>query len=154
MPESPLVALCYVSSSVTRMTDDEIGALLRASRDRNATNQVTGLLLYCDGNFMQYIEGPSQGIEPIWESIQRDPRHRGVMLLFHEVVPERLFEGWSMAYTATQPCELAQLMQRVEDQQYPPAVSERARLIGTLLQNFWKLSWSRGWDAGLRHESG
>lgn len=93
---------------------------------------------------MQYIEGPQQGLESVWTSIQRDPRHRGVTLLFHEVVPERLFNDWSMAYTATQPYELEQLMQCLEDRQNPPIGSDRAELIGMLLQNFWKLSWSRG----------
>lgn len=144
LPDSPMIAVCYVSSAVEPLSDAAIDALLLASRARNQSNQVTGMLLYCDGNFMQYIEGPSQGLEPIWKSIQRDPRHRGMTTLFEEPVPQRVFRGWSMAYKATQPPELAGLLQSVENLPAPAEGADRPQLIGSLLQSFWQLCWSRG----------
>jgi hypothetical protein len=92
----PLYLVLYVSSATHPMTDAEIAALLAQSRDRNALLDITGVLLYRDGNFMQAIEGPTEAMQAVYGSIQRDPRHHNLITLIETTVPTRSFSGWAM----------------------------------------------------------
>lgn len=143
MSTPQLQSICYVSAAVQRLSQAEIDALLQQSRTRNQSLDVTGLLLYCDGSFMQYFEGPAPGVEQIWSSIRRDRRHTSVTTLFEEPITERLFQDWSMGFEATPPPSLVELMRRTDHQRtavQPGAFSPH--IVGLLLQNFRRLNWS------------
>jgi hypothetical protein len=92
------------------LTESELEHLLAAARERNREHGVTGLLLYCDGNFMQYFEGPKVDVALIWEVIRRDCKHHDIVTLFDRTVPERLFADWTMAYRSTEPPDFAALL--------------------------------------------
>ena len=55
-----LLSITYVSAARQRFSNDEIEKLLAFSRVKNAARDVSGLLLYWDGNFLQYVEGPPE----------------------------------------------------------------------------------------------
>lgn len=93
-----LHALMYVSTASHPPSQAEITHLLERSRARNAQQQVTGVLLYSHGNFMQYLEGPAEGIAAIYEAIKADKLHHGLIELLHEPIAAREFADWSMAY--------------------------------------------------------
>lgn len=48
-------------------------------------------LLYWDGNFLQYIEGRKDQIDPLMARIKRDPRHRGITILQREEIAAPAF---------------------------------------------------------------
>ncbi len=54
--ESNLYCIVYLSSATNLMTDAEIEALLVSARNSNAAQNITGVLMYLDGNFVQCIE--------------------------------------------------------------------------------------------------
>lgn len=140
--EPQLRSACYVSAAVQRFSQSEIDALLQQSRTRNRKVEVTGVLLYCDGSFMQYFEGPAAGVEQLWSSIRRDPRHTSVTKLFEEPTSERLFPDWSMGFQPTPPPSLIELMRRTDRQRmavYAGAFSPH--VVSVLLQNFLRLNW-------------
>lgn len=137
MSTQPLATLCYVSSAVAPLSADYLEALLRQSRDRNAANEVTGALLYCDGNFIQYLEGPTAGMAPIWASIRKDPRHSGVIVLFEDTTGERLFPMWSMAYNRSLPPDLERLLRLPRPSIDPGAHGALSQMSVRLLHNFW-----------------
>jgi Sensors of blue-light using FAD len=97
--ETGLVSLVYVSSSIQQLTGDEILDILRTARQKNERMDITGMLLYKDGNFMQALEGPRAQIENLMGSIGRDRRHRGLIQLVNKPIPDRQFAKWSMAFT-------------------------------------------------------
>jgi hypothetical protein len=90
--------LVYVSSAARLMRDDEIVELLRQSRDNNARDGISGLLLHKDGNFMQYIEGAPGAVARLHERILADPRHRQIITLLKGETEVRQFERWAMAF--------------------------------------------------------
>ena len=98
IPSSPLIHLIYVSSATKNMSDDELRELLTQSRDRNSTQNVTGLLLYVGNKFMQVLEGAMSDIDDIYSSIQKDERNTGNIVLIKEPVSERSFPNWSMGF--------------------------------------------------------
>jgi hypothetical protein len=97
-----LHALIYVSHSNSDINDHAANAIIQdilmTSRARNGRLGVTGALLYSEGCFSQVLEGEKSSIDAIYESIQRDVRHRDMTLLSFKPTPHRYFPQWSMAY--------------------------------------------------------
>lgn len=93
-----LQALVYVSTAAHHLSEAEIGHLLDRARERNAKEQVTGVLLYSHGNFMQYLEGPRAGVARIYEHIVADRLHHGIIELVREPIAVREFSDWTMAF--------------------------------------------------------
>jgi hypothetical protein len=75
----------------------------------NATLGVTGILLLVGRSFFQVLEGEPEPVERLYEKIQRDKRHRRVVVLIKEPVVHRDFEGWSMGLARVPSKELAKL---------------------------------------------
>lgn len=98
MTGSDLESIVYVSSAVKLLSLDEIQNLLARARERNGRYGVTGVLLYIGGNFMQYIEGPADGLDIIYRLIQAHELHSGIIEVSRESISERQFDGWSMAF--------------------------------------------------------
>lgn len=80
------------------MTEDELDELLDEVRANNERLNVTGMLLYKDGCFIQVIEGPQSTIENLYNSIANDDRHEDAVELLHEFIPSREFGAWTMGY--------------------------------------------------------
>jgi hypothetical protein len=93
-----LVCAVYVSSAHKLLGDEELVELLRIARQNNAARDVTGMLLYRDGNFLQVLEGPASAVDQLIEKIKRDPRHHGLILMSRKGVEERQFSEWRMAF--------------------------------------------------------
>lgn len=91
-----LFALIYISKAARLLTPAELAHLAERAQARNLIEDVTGLLLYSDGAFMQYIEGPAPGMSRIYAVIKADPMHYGMIDLLREAIHEREFGGWSM----------------------------------------------------------
>jgi len=90
--------LVYVSKASEPMSDEDLAALLEQARTRNARNDVTGMLLYKDGRFIQLLEGHEEHVQKIFDSIQRDERHYDVQLLWFRYVQYREFPDWTMGF--------------------------------------------------------
>jgi len=90
--------LIYLSSAVAPFSAADLQALLEISRRNNTASDVTGLLLYRDGDFLQVIEGEEAVLDQLYAKISRDPRHRRLTVLFRESIPSREFKDWSMGF--------------------------------------------------------
>jgi hypothetical protein len=90
-----LVRLLYASRAVDTSTE-AIESILHQSRDHNPACGVTGVLCYGGGIFLQAIEGGRMAISELYGHIQRDKRHKDVVLLHYQEILERRFAGWTM----------------------------------------------------------
>lgn len=90
-----LVRLLYASRAVDPGTES-IEAILSQSRQHNPECGITGILCYGGGIFLQAIEGGRMPVSQLYNLIQRDPRHKDVVLLHYEEISERRFGGWTM----------------------------------------------------------
>ncbi len=93
-----MLSLIYVSTSVKLMNDQELLDILQVSRGNNTAGEITGLLLYKGGNFMQVLEGDEEVITSLYEKIKIDPRHKDVSIISREQIPSRQFSVWEMAF--------------------------------------------------------
>ncbi len=90
-----LVRLLYASRAVDT-SPAAIDAILAQSRAHNMPSGITGILCYGSGVFLQAIEGGRNAISELYGHIQRDTRHKDVVLLHYEEIFERRFGGWTM----------------------------------------------------------
>ena len=93
-----MYALVYVSSESFRISDQDLEELLRQSRRNSQAADITGLLLFKDGNFMQLLEGTETAVRTAFEKIKVDHRHRSVRVLMEEETDRREFADWSMGF--------------------------------------------------------
>jgi len=95
---SDLYSLVYVSTATRLLAMEDIGRLLEKARQRNLDQDVTGVLLYSDGNFMQCLEGPAARLASVYDTIKSDSLHFGIIDLVREPIKSREFSEWSMAF--------------------------------------------------------
>src|ERR1700761_8898657 len=93
-----MFSLTYVSSAVKLFTPQELRQLLERCNENNRRRDVTGMLLYKDGSFMQVLEGKEGSVREVHETISRDPRHKGLITLLQGEIPARQFADWSMGF--------------------------------------------------------
>ena len=91
-----LVRLLYASRAAEGVGHEELGAILRKSRQNNPHSGVTGLLCLSGGIFLQVLEGGRLQVSALYSRISNDARHRDVVLLSYDEIAERRFAGWSM----------------------------------------------------------
>lgn len=90
--------LVYVSAAVGSPTRADLLALLAKAREKNHRLGITGLLLFKDGDFIQLLEGERPAVREVFDAIQADPRHSGVIVLLEGEAEGRLFADWSMGF--------------------------------------------------------
>ncbi|MDM0112932.1 BLUF domain-containing protein [Variovorax sp. J22R133] len=90
-----LVRLLYASRAVDS-SPPAIEAILAQARAHNTSCGITGILCHGGGVFLQAIEGGRATVSELYGHIQRDARHKDVVLLHYEEISERRFGGWTM----------------------------------------------------------
>ena len=90
-----LVRLLYASRAVNP-DSQAIEEILAKSREGNPGSGITGILCYGGGIFLQAIEGGRNAVNELYGHIQRDTRHKDVILLHYEEIEERRFGSWTM----------------------------------------------------------
>lgn len=94
---APLLStMVYRSRATVPMQTSALQDLLRTAQARNHAEGITGLLVYDQGSFFQWMEGPAESIARVWDSVRRDPRHTDVEVLETKPTQTRFFADWDM----------------------------------------------------------
>ncbi len=90
--------LVYSSTSTPLFLKRDIDNILALSRKNNLEQEITGLLLYHNDNFIQVLEGNEDQVKNLYQTISNDKRHTLIMKIIEGYTFERQFPDWSMAY--------------------------------------------------------
>ncbi|WP_051166937.1 BLUF domain-containing protein [Hymenobacter norwichensis] len=101
--------LIYSSSATVPFTDAALQELLTTARANNEQLQVTGVLLYHEGQFMQLLEGEASVIKSLYQLIEQDTRHTSIFKLADKPIEARSFSEWAMAFKPIDAEAFAQL---------------------------------------------
>ena len=93
-----MIQVSYVSRSKGPMPAEDLLALLHECRSKNRQREVTGMLLYGNGTFLQTIEGDEAVIDELLEKISSDERHAEIQMLNRKEIGEREYSEWSMGF--------------------------------------------------------
>ena len=88
----------YHSRATKLPSESDLLALLDYSRHFNARHQITGLLLYSEGRYVQVLEGPEADVRALYSCIKADSRHEQVVTVLEGPSPERRFADWRMGF--------------------------------------------------------
>lgn len=93
-----LYQLIYLSVANRELAPAELSALLDRVRQNNAQRDITGLLVYHRGEFMQLLEGAKDDIFALYKKVAQDARHSQVNLMWSGPIERRAFAEWQMAF--------------------------------------------------------
>jgi len=107
--EKDLYQIIYASVATRPIEEDELLMMLKLAREKNTRLGITGMLLHCDGSFIQALEGPKDRVMDLFRAIRQDPRHIRIEVLFEGPIKNRSFSQWSMGFSRPSKEELARI---------------------------------------------
>ncbi len=112
----PLHAVAYVSDAMAGIGSADLDRLLQAALGFNRVAGVTAVLVFDGARFLQYFEGPEDGVDSVYQRVLNARLHGNLRELAHCSVAARRFPRWTMASTAVEPALLdAMLVGRWDD---------------------------------------
>jgi methanogenic corrinoid protein MtbC1 len=91
-----LLNVVYRSDAVRPLAGTDMQGLVRGAQARNRAEAITGLVLYDDFHFYQWLEGPADSLGRLMQSISADARHTAIRVLANRAVERRTFQDWAM----------------------------------------------------------
>lgn len=90
--------IVYLSYMTKNYTIEEMNELLDSFRRNNEIHDITGLMLYKDGNVIQLIEGKEDDVLKLYNNISNDKTHIHIIKLLHKQAENRMFSDWKMGF--------------------------------------------------------
>ncbi len=90
--------IIYSSAATVDFPAADLRALLAVARQNNRSLDVTGMLVYQAGSFLQVLEGDRDTVLGLFEKIEKDPRHNDVRILLRAEIAAREFADWNMGF--------------------------------------------------------
>ena len=106
--------LLYRSRAVHPFSATSLTALQEQSQEWNKRHNITGLLCYSNGHFVQVLEGSTEQVHALFAKIQQDTRHYQVQALSDRSSSYRWFADWRMALVQTDPNDFYWLLGYLE----------------------------------------
>ena len=90
--------LIYSSQASRPMTATGLEEILLDARAGNNVRDITGVLVYVDGVFLQVIEGEREAVLRLMTNLGKDSRHNSIKIIHEAEIEQRTFASWRMAY--------------------------------------------------------
>lgn len=96
--DSALIQLVYVSklTFTSRLNNSIFDEVKVSARSYNQHNNITGILCYGNGHFLQCIEGKKSQVLALQKRIFSDRRHKDIKVLLLQKIERRSFIDWRM----------------------------------------------------------
>ena len=130
-----LYSICFISNSVRLLQDDELEAFLAISKVHNLVRNITGILLYNEGTFLEVMEGKYVDISVLISKIQRDPRHNNITVMIDQEISNRLFDSFQTGILSS---DNEAKKEMLEFKKQLPKASQYSKSLRTLLNSFTK----------------
>lgn len=117
--------LICVSEAATAVSDDGLIAMLQEYRAENLKLNITGLLLYSQGVYLQAIEGELPDASRAYEHVIKDQRFKNTQLLASGEMTERMFKSWCMGFMPAEGTDMSGIKGYLD----PTSKTKTARLV-------------------------
>lgn len=92
--------LVYSSTATQPISHQNLADILQSSHRNNPALGVTGMLLYCQGKFIQVLEGRRDTLHELYLKIVKNPLHSNAHVLLEGRLQHRIFTSWTMGFKA------------------------------------------------------
>lgn len=121
--------LVYCSQASADLDDEVIASIIATARHHNPRLGITGLLVFGQGIFFQWLEGPRDNVTGLLARIAADTRHTNLVVLSQEDdIRDRLFPEWDMEWV-----EAADIREVLEDALEQSADEKQQRMLSQML---------------------
>lgn len=121
--------LVYCSQASADLVDEVIASIIATARHHNPRLGITGLLVFGQGIFFQWLEGPRDNVTGLLARIAADTRHTNLVVLSQEDdIRDRLFPEWDMEWV-----EAADIREVLEDALEQSADEKQQRMLSQML---------------------
>lgn len=114
------------------MSATETPKILGAAEKWNPQMEITGVLSYGGGMFLQWLEGPHHFVQELMERIRKDPRHDCILQL-HAMsgLQDRLYPDWSMEHVPSTDIQavLKHVIEKTDNARHAQAVTMMLQLF-------------------------
>ena len=93
-----LFSLIYASSAAPDLKLVDLEEILEASVRNNKPRDITGMLVYVGGGFLQSLEGEESAVIEMYRKIECDSRHQSIVVIERSRIESRSFPTWSMGF--------------------------------------------------------
>ena len=90
--------ISYVSTAHPSLANSDINELFKFVKHYNNDQNITGILMYSDGNFFQVLEGEKEQIQILFEKIKLDSRHYNVIKIFDREITDCSFSKYHSSF--------------------------------------------------------
>ncbi len=91
-----LTRFAYMARYVGHDIRKDLSEIIGVSHRNNVRDDLTGVLVYDDGHFIQLLEGPGHCVTKLMMRVLSDPRAAEVAVLFYELVDQRAIGEFTM----------------------------------------------------------
>ena len=74
----------------------DLADITKVAKVQNALRQITGVLFYTEGKFLQVVEGEEKFLRQLMYNIENDNRHANLTYLIDTPIEKRGFYDWNM----------------------------------------------------------
>ena len=96
--EGNLWGIIYVSAASQKFSFEEMADVKNEIKSDCLQKNISGLIVYAEGNVLCYIEGPKDAVTLQYNQVLRDVRHKNLVKLFDHSIPYRYFEEFGLAF--------------------------------------------------------
>lgn len=126
MPE--LQEILYCSLLAPDQPTQIVGRIVTHARSRNASEGITGLLVFDGMRFCQHFEGPPEPVHALLARLEADRRHTELRVLHHGSLPARRYLRFEMGLAEVEHQDhLAEIAQLQGDEALRQFIARRPR---------------------------
>ncbi|HSH05742.1 MAG TPA: BLUF domain-containing protein [Anaerolineae bacterium] len=92
------LCIVYLSRPTNTWPHKQLDTILTEFRQKNKKANVTGMLLYGNQQIFQVLEGAPEVVKSLLQKIADDDRHKDMEVIFDQLIEDRFFSDWSMAF--------------------------------------------------------
>ncbi|MFD2726853.1 BLUF domain-containing protein [Hyunsoonleella rubra] len=130
-----LKTICYISDSYGSHSYEDLKMLYEKAKKNNQKNEITGVLIYNNGNFLQVLEGHPERVDATYSRIELDYRHQNIFKVININIEQRIFEDYNFGFTIIDDFkEFSELNQYLE--WLKNAENKVANKVITVVENF------------------
>jgi len=131
-----LHVVCYISNSIYLWSPKELDRFFKYVQQENDRKNISGILLYNDGTFVQVLEGEANEINALFTSIMRDRRHNHLTIMMDRSIEERIFGGYE---TRSISFGDVQEVKKIKSRILLPRASQYTKSVWAVLSPFFSL---------------
>ena len=94
-----LFTICYISTAAELLLEEDVHALFSQTIKSNTHNDITGILIYQEGTFIQVLEGDDIFLNSLFKKIEEDPRHKQITKVLGEPIESRVFDEYLLGFS-------------------------------------------------------